>query len=217
MNLIFMGSPGSGKGTLAKLLSSTLGIPHISPGEILREEVKQDSELGKSAFPFMQKGVLVPDEIILRMMEKRIQQADCRKGFILDGFPRNQIQAEGLDELLSGLNRKVTKAMEFEVSDACAVRRLGGRRICSVCGADFNIYTKPPRKEGLCDVCGGKLIQRSDDQDEVILNRLKVYREETFPLEEYYRHQGILIRINGELEAEVRLKEVLKALEVEGP
>jgi adenylate kinase len=212
-----MGSPGSGKGTLAKLLSSTLGIPHISPGEILREEVKQDSELGKSAFPFMQKGVLVPDEIILRMMEKRIQQADCRKGFILDGFPRNQIQAEGLDELLSGLNRKVTKAMEFGVSDACAVRRLGGRRICSVCGADFNIYTKPPRKEGLCDVCGGKLIQRSDDQDEVILNRLKVYREETFPLEEYYRHQGILIRINGELEAEVRLKEVLKALEVEGP
>ncbi len=212
MNLIFLGSPGSGKGTLAKLLSSTLGIPHISPGDILREEVKQSSELGKLAFPVMKKGELVPDGIILRMMEKRIKQADCLKGFILDGFPRTRTQAEGLDELLSGLNRKVTWALEFEVSDVCALRRLGGRRICSVCGADFNRYTRPPRQEGICDICGGKLLQRADDKDEVILNRMKVYHEETFPLEEYYQRQGKLIRINGEHEAEVRFQEVLKAL-----
>jgi adenylate kinase len=216
MNLIFLGSPGSGKGTLAKLLSSALGAPHISPGDILREEVKQNSELGKLAFPFMNKGALAPDEIILKMMERRIKQADCLKGFILDGFPRTRTQAEGLDELLSGLNRKVTWALEFEVSDACAVRRLGGRRICSACGADFNLYTKPPRQEGICDICGEKLLQRADDQDEVILNRLKVYREETFPLEEYYQRQGKLIRIKGELEAEVILQEVLKALGIKG-
>jgi len=216
MNLIFLGSPGSGKGTLAKLLSAALGVPHISPGDILREEVKQESELGKLAFPCMKKGELVPDEIILKMMEKRIKQADCLNGFILDGFPRTHTQAEGLDELLSGLNREVTWALEFEVSDACVVRRLGGRRICSRCGADFNLYTKPPRQEGICEICGGKLLQRTDDKDEVILNRLKVYREETFPLEEYYQRQGKLIRINGELEAEVRLQEVLKALGIKG-
>jgi adenylate kinase len=216
MNLIFLGSPGSGKGTLAKLLSSALGVPHLSPGDRLREEVKQESELGKSAFPFMQKGELVPDEIILRMMEKRIKQTDCLKGFILDGFPRTRAQAEGLDELLSDLNRHVTRVVEFEVTDACAVRRLGGRRICSVCGADFNLYTKPPRKEGICDICGGKLLQRPDDQDEVIINRLRVYRKETLPLVQYYQDQGKLIRINGELEAELRLQEVLKALGVSG-
>jgi adenylate kinase len=164
----------------------------------------------------MKEGELVPDEIILKMMERRIKQADCLKGFILDGFPRTRTQAEGLDELLSGLNRKVTWALEFEVSDACAVRRLGGRRICSVCGADFNLYTKPPRQEGICDICGGKLLQRADDKDEVILNRLKVYREETLPLEEYYQRQGKLMRINGEMEAEVRLQEVLKALGIKG-
>jgi len=212
MNLIFLGSPGSGKGTLAKLLSKALGVPHISPGDILREEVRLNSELGQLAFPIMKKGELVPDEIILRMMKKRISQADCLKGFILDGFPRNRSQAIGLDEMLAGLDRSVTWALEFEVSEECALKRLGGRRICSVCGADFNLFTKPPKNDEICDVCGGKLLQRADDKEEVILNRLKVYREETSPLEEYYHQQGQLLRINGELEAEVRLKEVLKAL-----
>ncbi len=212
MNLIFLGSPGSGKGTLAKLLSSALGVPHISPGDILREEVKQNSELGHMALPIMKKGDLVPDEIILKMMKKRITQADCLGGFILDGFPRNRAQAIGLDEMLSGLDRSVIWTLQFEVSDECALKRLGGRRICSVCGADFNLFTKPPKNSDICDICGGKLLQRADDTDEVILNRLKVYRQETLPLEEYYKRQGKLIRINGELEAEVRLTEALKAL-----
>jgi adenylate kinase len=212
MNLIFLGSPGSGKGTLAKLLSKALGVPHISPGDIFRDEVRLNSELGQLASPIMKKGELVPDEIILKMMKKRITQADCLQGFILDGFPRNRAQAVGLDDMLAGLNRSVTWALEFEVSKECALKRLGGRRICSVCGTDFNLFTKPPKNDEICDVCGGKLLQRADDKDEVILNRLKVYQEETSPLEEYYHRQKKLVRINGELEAEVRLKEVLKAL-----
>jgi len=213
MNLILLGAPGSGKGTLAKLLSSELGVPHISPGDILREEVKQSSRLGQIASPFMEKGGLVPDEIILKMMGKRIARSDCGKGFILDGFPRTIVQAEKLDQMLSDSNRSIDFALKFEVSDQCALKRLGGRRICSVCGADFNLYTKPPRKRNVCDICGGKLFQRPDDKEEVISKRLKVYREQTLPIEKYYNHQGKLIRINSEPNPDVVLKEILKVLE----
>ncbi|MGB8656175.1 MAG: adenylate kinase [Candidatus Zixiibacteriota bacterium] len=212
MNLIFLGSPGSGKGTLAKRLSAELGVPHISPGDVLREEVKSDTQLGRTARPFMEKGELVPDEIILRMMEKRLAQADCDPGFILDGFPRTLNQATKLDEILYRLNRSLDFAFEFEVSDQCALRRLGGRRLCSVCGADFNVFTRPPQRENVCDLCGGRLIQRADDKDEVITNRLRIYGEEASPMEEYYNHQGKLVRINGEHKLELRLEEVLKVL-----
>ncbi|KPK99922.1 MAG: adenylate kinase [candidate division Zixibacteria bacterium SM23_73_3] len=214
MNLILLGAPGSGKGTLAKLLSSKLRVPHISPGDILREGVKQDSPLGQIAKPFMTSGSLVPDEIIMKMMEKRIIQPDCGKGFILDGFPRTIVQAERLDQMLSNSGRSIDFALKFEVSDECALERLGGRRICSVCDADFNLYTKPPKKENVCDICGGKLFQRADDKEEVISNRVKVYREQTLPIEEYYNHQGKLIRINSEPNPNVVLKEILKVLEV---
>ncbi len=212
--MILLGTPGSGKGTLAKLLSSELKMPHISPGDILREEVKQGNPLGKIAKPFMEKGELVPDEVILKMMEKRIGQSDCKKGFILDGFPRTIVQAERLDGMLSGSNRSIDFALKFEVSDQCALKRLGGRRICSVCGADFNLYTKPPRKDNVCDTCGGKLFQRADDKEEVISKRLKVYREQTHPIEEYYNHQDKLIRINSESNPDMVLKKILKVLEV---
>jgi adenylate kinase len=213
MNLIFLGAPGSGKGTLAKLVSSKLGVPHISPGDILREEVKSNTQLGQTAKPFMEKGELVPDEIILRMMEKRMAEPDCEKGLILDGFPRTKVQALGLDAMLSGSNRSIDRVLKFVVADECALRRLAGRRICSVCGADFNLYTRPPQKENVCDICGGKLFQRADDKEEVILNRLKVYREETFPLDEYYNHQGKLIRINSEPAPDLVLTDILKVLE----
>ena len=215
MNLILLGAPGSGKGTLAKLLSSKLDVPHISPGDILREEVKQDSGLGRMAKPFMKNGELVPDEIILKMMEKRIARSDCGSGFILDGFPRTIVQAERLDQMLSASNRSIDFALEFEVSGECALKRLGGRRICSVCGADFNLYSKPPQKEGVCDFCGGKLFQRADDKEEVISNRLKVYREQTLSIEKYYNHQCKLIRINSEPNPNVVLNEILKVLEIE--
>lgn len=214
MNLILLGTPGSGKGTLAKLLSSELGVPHISSGDILREEVKQDSRLGEIAKPFMERGKLVPDEIVLKMMEKRITQPDCGQGFILDGFPRTLIQAEKLDDMLSASNRSIDFALKFEVADQCALKRLGGRRICSICGVDFNLYTKPPQKKDVCNICGGKLFQRADDKEEVIFNRLKVYREQTLPIEKYYNHQGKLIRINSEPSPDMVLKEILKVLEV---
>lgn len=212
MNLILLGAPGSGKGTLAKLLSSELRVLHISTGEILREKVHQAGLLGKIVKPFMETGKLVPDEVMLNIIEKRISQPDCKKGFILDGFPRTIVQAEQFDQMLSASSREINFALKFEVSDQCALKRLGGRRICSACGADFNLYTKPPQKEGVCDLCGGKLFQRADDKEEVIFNRLKVYGEQTLPIEEYYNHQGKLIRINSEPDQDTVLKQILKML-----
>ena len=213
MNLIILGPPGSGKGTLAKLLSSESGVPHISTGEILREEVHRGSPLGQTVKPFMDAGKLVTDEVMLRVVQGRLGRPDCKKGFILDGFPRTILQAVRLDQMLSALNRQIDLAMRFVVSEQCVVRRLGGRRICSSCGADFNLNSKPPRKEGLCDVCGGKLCQREDDREDVILDRLRVHRKENLPIEEYYAGQNKLIRINSEPAATVVLEEILKKIE----
>jgi adenylate kinase len=215
MNLIILGPPGSGKGTLAKLLSAELGIPHISTGDILREEVHQGSLLGKIAKPFMETGKLVPDEVMLNIMDNRVNQTDSRKGFILDGFPRDLVQAESLDQMLSSVKRKIDFALRFVVSEECVLKRLGGRRICSSCGADYNLYSKLPRREGVCDLCGGELYQREDDTEDVILSRFKVYREKTLPIEEYYNHQGKLIRINSEPDPNMVLKEILRVVQTQ--
>lgn len=208
-----LGVPGSGKGTLAGLLTSELRVPHFSPGDILREEVRRKSQLGEQARPFMEKGELVPDGIILKMMEKRVDRPECDKGFILDGFPRTVVQAERLEQMLAESKKAIDFALKFEVSEQTVIRRLGGRRICSACGADFNLYTKPPEKVNTCDLCGGKLFQREDDKEEVITKRLEVYREQTLPIEKYYDGQGKLIRLDAEPEPEVVLKEVLRMLE----
>ncbi|MGB2990374.1 MAG: adenylate kinase [Candidatus Zixiibacteriota bacterium] len=213
MTLIWLGVPGSGKGTLAGLLTSELRIPRFSPGDILRGEVRRKSQLGEQARPFMEKGELVPDGIILMMMEKRVDRQECDKGFILDGFPRTVVQAEKLEQMLAESKKAIDFALKFEVSEQTVIRRLGGRRICSACGADFNLYTKPPEKVNTCDLCGGKLFQREDDKEEVITKRLEVYREQTMPIEKYYDGQGKLIRLDAEPEPEVVLKEVLRMLE----
>jgi adenylate kinase len=213
MNLVLLGPPGSGKGTLAKLLSSELKIPHISTGDILREEAKSKTSLGRKVIVFMEKGELVPDQIILEVIKERIRKSDCRKGFLLDGFPRTMPQAMGLDDMLKSSTKSIDWVLKFDVSDDCVLKRLGGRLICSVCGADFNLYTKPPHKDLICDFCGSQLRQRPDDAPEVILNRLKVYKEQTIPIEEYYDKQGKLRKIEGELDPESILKNVLNILQ----
>jgi len=214
MNLVLLGPPGSGKGTLAKLLSSELKIPHISTGDILREEAKLETYLGKKVKPFMEKGELVPDQIILEVMKERIRKPDGQKGFLLDGFPRTIPQALGIDEMLKELTKSIDLMLKLEVSEDCVLKRLGGRLICSRCGADFNRYTKPPQHDLICDLCGGELYQRPDDAPEVILNRLKVYKEETLPIEEYYDKQGKLRKVNGELAPDLILKNVLDMLQL---
>ena len=213
MKLILLGIPGSGKGSVAELLTSELRVPHIAPGDILREELKLGSHLGEIARPYMEKGELVPDEVILKEMKKRLRSPENEKGFILDGFPRTVVQAERLEQMLAESKKAIDFALKFEVSEQTVIRRVGGRRICSACGADFNLYTKPPEKVNTCDLCGGKLFQRADDKEEVITKRLEVYREQTLPIEKYYDGQGKLIRLDAEPEPEVVLKEVLRMLE----
>jgi adenylate kinase len=213
MILVLLGPPGSGKGTLAKLLSSELNIPHISTGDILREEAKLGTFLGKKVKLFMEKGELVPDQIILAVMKERIRKPNCQKGFLLDGFPRTTPQALGLDDMLESSTKSIDLVLKFDVSDECVLKRLGGRLICSGCGAFFNLYTKPPQKDLICDLCGSQLHQRPDDAQGVILNRLKVYKAQTIPIEEYYNKQGKLRKVEGELDPDSILRNVLNILQ----
>ncbi|MCK4427505.1 MAG: adenylate kinase [candidate division Zixibacteria bacterium] len=213
MILVLLGPPGSGKGTLAKLLSAKLNIPHISTGDILREEIKLGTLLGKKVKLFVERGELVPDQIILEMMTERIRKSDCQKGFLLDGFPRTMPQALGFDDMLESSTKSIDLVLKFDVSDDCVLKRLGGRLICSGCEAFFNLYTKPPQKDLICDFCGSQLYQRPDDAQEVILNRLKVYKEQIIPMEEYYNKQGKLRKVEGELDPDSILKNVLNILQ----
>jgi adenylate kinase len=204
--VILLGSPGAGKGTQAKLIAQRYGIPHISTGDILRDNVAQATELGKKADPIMKSGALVPDDLVLAMVEDRLGQADCDRGFILDGFPRTVKQAEWLDHYLT--SRKFAGralapvVMNVEVSYNQLLQRLTGRRSCPVDSRIYNIYLQPPQKEGVCDSCGTPLVQREDDREEVISKRLKEYKNQTLPLVDYYRRQGRLHGINGELPVE---------------
>ncbi len=197
MHLILLGAPGVGKGTQAKMIMEKYDIPQISTGDILRQEVREESELGKQAKKIMEQGKLVSDEVILSMMEKRLSQSDCEHGFILDGFPRTIPQAQGLDELLKKLGNIQLKVVEIHVPEEKIIQRLTSRRICSNCGKDYNLQLNPPPPDGKCEVCGGQVIQRDDDKEETIRNRLKVYRQQTEPLINYYENKKNLYRVDG--------------------
>jgi adenylate kinase len=198
MRLVILGLPGSGKGTQSIKISKKLGIPQISTGEILRQAVKEEQGLGIKANRYMKQGQLVPDDLMAELVIHRLQARDCREGFILDGFPRTIAQAETLDGFLKEMDMALDAVIKLHVSDESVIRRLSHRRLCSRCGADFNLLSNPPKQEGLCDHCGGSLYQRTDDRAETIARRLQVYQRQTKPLEAYYRDRGALLVFDAE-------------------
>lgn len=193
MKLVLIGCPGAGKGTQAKMLSAKYGIAHISTGDLLREQISKGTELGKKVSEIINAGGLVSDDIVSAMLSERIKADDCKKGYILDGYPRNVSQAEGLEGIVGSLDRVIC----YEVDDDVIVDRMSGRRSCPKCGRMYHISYNPPKTEGVCDDCGEKLIQRKDDNAETVLNRLKVYHDTTAPVIEYYDKKGILLRTSG--------------------
>lgn len=197
MNIILLGPPGAGKGTQAKMLVEEYQIPQISTGDILRAAVKEGSPLGKEAKACMDKGELVPDSVVIGIVEERIQQPDCAKGYMLDGFPRTVPQAEALDGMLQNLSSKIDHVVSIEVANEELVGRLTGRRTCRDCGAGFHVMFDPPEKEGVCDKCGGELYQRDDDNVETVTSRLDVYEAQTKPLIDYYTAQGKIRPVDG--------------------
>jgi adenylate kinase len=201
LNLILFGPPGAGKGTQADRLRSDFQLPFISTGDMLRANVKQETDLGRQAQAYMDKGELVPDQLIVAMAAERLQQDDAQDGFILDGFPRTIEQAKALDKQLSELARRVTTALLIEVPDEEVIRRLSGRRVCVKSGHNYHVEFDPPKHEGVCDQDGSRLVQRDDDKPDVIRNRLLVYHDQTEPLVDYYDEQGLMRRIDGTREA----------------
>lgn len=211
MKLVLLGPPGAGKGTQAEVLSHTFQIAHISTGDMLRESVKRGDPLGLEAKRYMDKGDLVPDSVVIAMVRERLQKPDTARGFLLDGFPRTEGQAKSLDDCLKSLSRPLDLVIYFKTSKSIILMRLTGRRVCSLCGTIYHLKNYPPKKEGICDKCGGKLIHRKDDSVETIENRLKVYEAQTAGLIHYYRTQGKLREASGDLDASV-LKKNLTAL-----
>ena len=212
MRLILLGAPGSGKGTMAADLVQKYQIPHISTGDIFRLNIKSKTALGLEAEQYIQKGALVPDSVTIAMVADRLEQQDCQKGFLLDGFPRTVTQAEALDELLERRQLALNAVVELELSDESILARLSGRRVCSACGKTYNLSSYKPRQEGICDDCGGSLYQREDDKPETIRQRLVNYYRQTLPLSDYYEQKKLLVRINNEGEVGSSLQVVLDAL-----
>lgn len=208
MKIIMLGAPGAGKGTQAKMIADKYGIPHISTGDIFRMNIKNGTQLGMEAKQYMDKGLLVPDELTVKILLDRVAQDDCKNGYVLDGFPRTIPQAEVLDEALTKLGDHIDYAIDVDVPDENIVRRMGGRRACLSCGATYHIEHVPPKKEGICDICGQELILRDDDKPETVQNRLSVYHEQTQPLIDFYQAKGVLRTVDGTAD----MKDVFEAI-----
>jgi adenylate kinase len=209
MRIVLLGPPGAGKGTQAKSLAEKLKLPHVSTGDLLRQNVKDATSLGKQAKDFMDKGLLVPDGLVAEMLLKRFDQADIKNGFILDGYPRNLSQAEKLDQILSKKNMDIDLAIYLDTSDPVIIQRLTGRLVCVSCGANFHVTNMPPEKEGICDHCGGRLYQRNDDKEETVKKRIEVYKQETASLIDYYRNKQKLHTFCADADAELVLNQIL--------
>lgn len=212
MNLILLGPPGAGKGTQAVNIVEKYGVPHISTGDIFRENIKNGTELGKKAQEYMNRGELVPDELVIDLATDRISQDDCKNGFLLDGFPRTVFQAEKLDEFLTTKGDKIDCVINLEVAKEELITRLTGRRVCKKCGASFHIVNIPPKTEGVCDFCGGELEQRKDDTVETAENRISVYEAQTLPLVDYYQKAGCIANIDGATGLDSVFADIVSAL-----
>jgi adenylate kinase len=210
--VVLLGPPGAGKGTQAKLLQDEFGACQISTGDILRKAVAEQTPLGKEAAEYINRGALVPDDVIVNLVAERLKERDCEKGFILDGFPRTIPQAQGLDRILKTMGLSLNGVLSVQVPEGIIIERLAGRRTCRSCGALSHMVFKPPKKAGVCDRCGGELYQRDDDREETIANRLRVYEKQTAPLANYYRERGLLREIDGVGEVNDIRARVTKAL-----
>jgi len=213
MKIVMLGAPGAGKGTQADMIAQKYDIPHISTGDIFRANLKNGTELGLKAKTYMDAGQLVPDELTCDLVVDRIAQDDCAKGYILDGFPRTIPQAEFFTAALAARNERVDYAIDVEVPDENIVNRMSGRRACPVCGATYHMVYIPPKQEGVCDNCGAALIQRNDDKPETVLNRLKVYHDQTQPLIDYYTEMGVLKGVDGTKDMKEVFADIVKILE----
>mgnify|MGYP001773474746 CR=1 FL=1 len=216
MRLVLLGAPGAGKGTQAKKLIEKYSIPQISTGDILRKAVADGTPLGKEAKSYMDRGELVPDSVVIGIIRERLKENDCKNGYILDGFPRNVAQAKALDEMLNSLNSPLDFAISIDVPFDELMKRLTGRRTCKSCGQMYNIYFSPPKKEGVCDKCGGELYQRDDDKEETIRKRLEVYEAQTAPVIGYYKEKGILRSVPGTGSIDEIFNKIISILEKRG-
>ncbi|MFI3236760.1 MAG: adenylate kinase [Lachnospiraceae bacterium] len=208
MKIVMLGAPGAGKGTQAKMIAEKYQIPHVSTGDIFRANIKNGTELGKEAKSYMDQGLLVPDELTVKILLDRVAKDDCANGYVLDGFPRTIPQAEVLDEALTALGDQIDFAINVDVPDENIVNRMGGRRACVTCGATFHLEYVPPKVEGICDACGKELILRDDDKPETVLNRLNVYHDQTQPLIDFYENKDILKTVDGTVD----MKDVFAAI-----
>ena len=212
LRTILLGAPGAGKGTQATRIVEKYGIPHISTGDIFRDNIKRQTELGMKAQEYMNKGELVPDDLTCEIATSRLLEDDCANGFLLDGFPRTVYQAEKLEEFLKAHGQKLDFVIDVEVDQEALIARLTGRRVCKNCGATFHVINIPPKQDGICDNCGNPLIQRDDDKEETARNRLSVYADQTMPLIEFYKDMGILVEIDGDGDPEKVFGDIVAAI-----